>query len=155
MECTFPYYADVDSVFVKKTKQCDLCGKKVESWYIWGCYGERDFDFICCECIKNWKIKQYWWYFNEVCDESIDFELIDVIKYRTPSLISYQQHCWPVCCKVPCCYEWLAKLADIEKNKNVEDGLSTAGFANLVKKGYVLKFKCLVCWRVHFVIDMD
>ena len=157
----FKYYKNVSEVFEEWEVQCEVCWKNVNCYYDGGVYGDKDFEIICIDCIKNWKIKEFGCFFNEVCDMNIDESIKEEIEYKTPSLESFQEQCWPCHCGDACIYLWVAKLDD-EKYYNETlkeelglDDLNVDHFKSLLEKWYLLKFQCNKCWKIKFVLDLD
>jgi len=159
MGIEFKYYKNTDKVFEEKDIICELCEKTSNYNYIWWFYWSESFENICVDCIKNWILKEYDCYLNEVCNIELDNKIKEEIEYRTPSIVSFQEQCWPSHCNDACTYYWIANYNDIElytSEIGKELGLdSKEKFKDLLQWWYILKFKCEKCSKIIFKLDLD
>lgn len=168
----FPYLETLDGVmtFSKRKVTCDCCAKKVNLYSEMGIYSaEYEPEILCPDCIANGTAAEkfdgtFQCYLDE---ESVSPEDYDAVMRRTPTILSYQDLEWKVCCGKPCVYMRRAKNVDfpaiLEKLKETyseeEEGvpfekLSELGGESDDESSLIL-FRCQTCGRLYGVIDLD
>ena len=92
--------------------RCELCERLLPG-YEGSFYGERDCDFVCEECLLAGKLEAAGLSTNDPDLAALRDQLREVeepersrlieertgeLKFRTPSLVTWQQLAWPACC---------------------------------------------------------
>ena len=171
---SFRYHSDhvIEEVFEKTNRVCECCGESKGYLYQLSMFMVEASKDICPWCIKDGSAAKKFQgefidtYELEVAD--IDKNVIDQVRYQTPSYFSWQQPFWHHHCGDACQYQGMAKKEELShlSGSELKACLDHLGYDksewNDVLEDYenddytnIHKHQCLHCKLVLYSLDLS
>lgn len=101
----------------RRKKHCQICGKISEYLYDGPIYSENELKTVCPYCIENGEASKVAnCLFNDpTCGDNISEEDINIIKYKTPSVNTWNDLEWRFCCDKPSIFIGLLNWHEVKK----------------------------------------